>query len=271
MTIFQTEKRTILVSPHRTWWDSFIWPLRPSQSNLSLYEKELFTNHIFGWWIGMCGLFRSTVKIQEQSLSILSICWKRAIDYVPKWKPFLTSEGGVAIIANGEGPHHASDLYWSKRRKAGNGWTHWYESFGHPIDISDIKKMNDEGVAEVARRFKRSLIAWQWKHKNTPTKPFILIRLLKSFDSLSIVGIFDLLFSYPASFYGIQTNIEKQVKNWEFFSVFLFLRIIKSERVFIEKSKNISSLALTAIGLLLEGIFSRLSQVASTIPDLYCT
>ena len=25
-------------------------------------------------------------------------------------------------------------------------------NFGHPIDISDIKKMNDEGVAEVARR-----------------------------------------------------------------------------------------------------------------------
>ena len=57
-TIFQIEKRTT------SWYRltglggiRSIWPLRPSQSNLSLWQKELFTNRIFGWWIRMCGAF----------------------------------------------------------------------------------------------------------------------------------------------------------------------------------------------------------------------
>ncbi len=37
-------------------------------------------------------------------------------------------------------------------------------NFGNPIDISDIKKMNDEGVEEVARRihseFDRLMLKW---------------------------------------------------------------------------------------------------------------
>ena len=77
-------------------------------------------------------------------------------------------------------------------------------NFGHPIDISDIKKMNDEGVAEVARRIQEEFdrLDAEAQAINTPTKPFILIRLLKILliPLVLVVGILTLLFSYLASF-----------------------------------------------------------------------
>ncbi|MFQ9597768.1 MAG: hypothetical protein ACLRZG_08495 [Streptococcus sp.] len=52
--------------------------------------------------------------------------------------------------------------------------------------------------------FKRSLTAWMRRREaiNTPTKPFILIRLLKILliPLVLVVGILTLLFSYLASF-----------------------------------------------------------------------
>ena len=72
------------------------------------------------------------------------------------------------------------------------------------VDISDIKKMNDEGVAEVARRIQEEFdrLDVEAKAINTPTKPFILIRLLKILliPLVLVVGILTLLFSYLASF-----------------------------------------------------------------------
>ena len=59
-------------------------------------------------------------------------------------------------------------------------------NFGHPIDISDIKKMNDEGVAEVARRIQEEFdrLDAEAQAINTPTKPFILNSFVKNpFDS----------------------------------------------------------------------------------------
>ncbi|MBS5355459.1 MAG: 1-acyl-sn-glycerol-3-phosphate acyltransferase, partial [Streptococcus parasanguinis] len=77
-------------------------------------------------------------------------------------------------------------------------------NFGNPIDISDIKKMNDEGVAEVARRVQEEFdrLDVEAQSINTPTKPFILIRLLKILliPVVLVVGILTLLFSYLASF-----------------------------------------------------------------------
>ena len=77
-------------------------------------------------------------------------------------------KGGVAIIAKmAEGPYHASDLYWSRDLKGLATGERIDMNFGHPIDISDIKKMNDEGVAKLPPYPGRSLTAWMRKHKRS--------------------------------------------------------------------------------------------------------
>ena len=64
--------------------------------------------------------------------------------------------------------------------------------------------MNDEGVAEVARRIQEEFdrLDAEAQAINTPTKPFILIRLLKILliPLVLVVAILTLLFSYLASF-----------------------------------------------------------------------
>ena len=64
--------------------------------------------------------------------------------------------------------------------------------------------MNDEGVAEVARRIQEEFdrLDAEAQAINTPTKPFYLDSFVKNpFDSLVlVVGILTLLFSYLASF-----------------------------------------------------------------------
>ena len=78
--------------------------------------------------------------------------------------------------------------------------------------------MNDEGVAEVARRIQEEFdrLDAEAQAINTPTKPFILIRLLKILliPLVLVVGILTLLFSYLAKLcMGSRTNIGKISKN----------------------------------------------------------
>ena len=47
-------------------------------------------------------------------------------------------------------------------------------NFGHPLIFRILKKMNDEGVAEVARRIQESLIAWMRKHKRSTPQQNLL-------------------------------------------------------------------------------------------------
>ncbi len=49
------DENYILVAPHRTWWDPvyMAFATKPKQFT-SLWQKELFTNRIFGWWIRIC-------------------------------------------------------------------------------------------------------------------------------------------------------------------------------------------------------------------------
>ena len=92
--------------------------------------------------------------------------------------------------------------------------------------------MNDEGWQRLLAVSKRSLIAWMRKHKrSTPTKPFILIRLLKILliPLVLVVGILTLLFSYLASFVWDPDKHRKTSKKLRVFSVFYFTNN-KSER-----------------------------------------
>ena len=81
-----------------------------------------------------------------------------------------------------------------------NGW----HELWHPIDISDIAKMNDEGVEEVARRIQAEFdrLDAESQALRNDRKPFIFIRLLKFLllPFVLVVALLTLLFSYIASF-----------------------------------------------------------------------
>ena len=127
---------------------------------------------------------------------------------------------------------------------------------------------------------RRSLTVWMRKRKtiNTPTKPFILIRLLKTpFDSscLSHGRRSLLLVTWPA-LYGIGQTSKKQVKKTEsFLSFFYFFDNNKSERGgflmedIIEKIKEYKLFFSTPqLSDFTWSVLSSTSVGTSTIPDL---
>lgn len=157
--ILSEEENYILVSPHRTWWDPvyMAYAARPKQF-IFMAKKELFENRMFNWWIRMCGAFpidranpgqeaiRYPVNMLKKS--------NRSLVMFPSGSRHSTDvKGGVAVIAkmakvkimpaSYRGPMSLKGLFAGERVDM---------NFGDPIDISDIKRMNDEGIAEVARR-----------------------------------------------------------------------------------------------------------------------
>ena len=76
--------------------------------------------------------------------------------------------------------------------------------FGQPIDISDIKKMNDEGVEEVARRIqvefdRLDVEVAALQVKKNPNISLLLPRLIALLLSI-VVGLLTFAFSFIASF-----------------------------------------------------------------------
>ena len=76
--------------------------------------------------------------------------------------------------------------------------------FGQPIDISDIKKMNDEGLEEVARRIQTEFDRLDaevaaLEVKKSPNILLLLPRLIALLLSL-VVGLLTFVFSFIASF-----------------------------------------------------------------------
>ena len=183
----------ILVSPHRTWWDPvyMAFATKPKQF-IFMAKKELFTNRIFGWWIRMCGAFpidreNPGAEAIKYPVNMLKKSNRSLIMFPSGSRHSQDVKGGVAIIAKMAKVRIMPVTYTGPRDLKGLATGERIDmNFGHPIDISDIKKMNDEGVAEVARRIQEEFdrLDAEAQAINTPTKPFILIRLLKSpFDS----------------------------------------------------------------------------------------
>ena len=147
-------------------------------------KKELFTNRIFGWWIRMCGAFpidreNPGAEAIKYPVNMLKKSNRSLIMFPSGSRHSQDVKGGVAIIAKMAKVRIMPVTYTGPRDLKGLATGERIDmNFGHPIDISDIKKMND------------------------PTKPFILIRLLKILliPLVLVVGILTLLFSYLASF-----------------------------------------------------------------------
>ena len=77
-------------------------------------------------------------------------------------------------------------------------------NFGNPIDISDIKKINDEGIEMVANRIQAEFHrldeeSKQWHNDKKPNPLWWFIRL-PTMTLAMILGILTIIFSFIASF-----------------------------------------------------------------------
>ncbi|EGE53815.1 lysophospholipid acyltransferase family protein [Streptococcus parauberis] len=209
--ILPADENYILVAPHRTFWDPvyMAFAARPKQF-IFMAKKELFTNRLFAWWIKMCGAFPidrehpghdairypvNVLKKKDKSLVMFPSGSRHSKDV----------KGGVAVIAKMAkvrimpaayaGPLTVKGLLNSERVDM---------NFGNPIDISDIKRMNDEGIAEVAQRiqaeFDRMDVEMVPYQPGKSLNPLTYLYRIPLALVLIIVLLLTMIFSYIASF-----------------------------------------------------------------------
>lgn len=149
----------ILVAPHRTWWEPILFALAASPMEfMFMAKKELFKNPFFAWWIKKCGAFpvdreNPGREVIQYPVKMLKKSDKSLIMFPTGSRHSSELKGGVTIIAKMakvrivpavyQGPLSMKGIF--KREKV-------QLNFGEPIDISDIKKANAEGIEEVNRR-----------------------------------------------------------------------------------------------------------------------
>lgn len=209
--ILSEDENYILVAPHRTFWDPvyMAFAARPKKF-IFMAKKELFSNRMFGWWIRMCGAFPidrdnpgqealrypiNTLKKGDRSLVMFPSGSRHSTDV----------KGGVAVIAKMakvkimpaayQGPLKFSDFLKGERVDM---------NFGNAIDISDIKKMNDEGIAEVANRIQSEfdrLDAENASYSNGKrVNPLTYLVRIPAGVIAFVLVLLTVIFSYLASF-----------------------------------------------------------------------
>ena len=161
--VLPKDENYILVAPHRTWWDPLYLAVaaRPKQFAF-MAKEELFKNPIFGFVLRKSNAFPvkrekpgpSTLKIPVKALknSDLSL-----IMFPSGTRHSTAMKGGMAVIARMakvrivpsvyQGPVTLKDLFKRKRVTV---------RFGEPIDISDIKKLDEAGLQEVENRLQQA-------------------------------------------------------------------------------------------------------------------
>lgn len=153
----------ILIAPHRTWWEPLYLAVGGSPKKFSfMAKKELFKNPILRFILTHANAFPvdrehpgpSAIKTPVKLLKNTSLS---LIMFPSGTRHSSELKGGVALIAKMakvpivpavyQGPLTLKDLF--KRRRI-------TVRFGEPIDISDIAKIDKEGIAEVERRMQHA-------------------------------------------------------------------------------------------------------------------
>ncbi|MEX2783673.1 lysophospholipid acyltransferase family protein [Streptococcus sp. H49] len=209
--ILDQKENYILVAPHRTWWDPvyLAFATKPKQF-IFMAKKELFTNRIFGWWIRMCGAFpidrenpgqeaiKYPVKVLKNS--------DRSLIMFPSGSRHSTDvKGGVAVIAKMAKVKIQPAVYGGPRSFKGLLRGEPIDiNFGQAIDISDIKRMNDTGIEEVAERIQTSFSSLDAENadcgRTKKLNPLTYIFRIPLGLLALILVLLTLLFSYLASF-----------------------------------------------------------------------
>jgi 1-acyl-sn-glycerol-3-phosphate acyltransferase len=153
------DENYILVAPHRTWWEPLYLAVAAAPKQFSFMAKEeLFKNPVLSYILKHANAFPvnrdkpgpSAIKTPVKLLKSTELS---LIMFPSGTRHSSELKGGMALIAKMsktkivpsvyQGPLTLGDLFKRKRVVV---------RFGDPIDISDIKKMDKEGLAEVERR-----------------------------------------------------------------------------------------------------------------------
>lgn len=156
----------ILVAPHRMALEPvyFAFATRPKQF-IFMAKKELFKHRFLGWWIKVCGAFpvdreNPSPKTLKYAVKMLKDSDKSLIMFPSGSRHSDQMKGGVAVIGLlskvplvpvvYQGPMNFKSLFRRQKVKL---------NFGQPITLEDIKKADDDGIAEVNRRMEAAFSA----------------------------------------------------------------------------------------------------------------
>lgn len=157
------DENYVLVGPHRTWFEPVFFAVGawPKQFGF-MAKKELFKNPILRYILVKCNAFPvdrdnpgpSVIKtpvrmLKNTDLSIMIFPSGSRYEEDLKGGAAMISKMGKAKIVPAvyQGPLTFWGL-WTKRRVT--------IGYGEPIDISDIKKLNKEGLQEVEDRMQQA-------------------------------------------------------------------------------------------------------------------
>lgn len=162
----EQKENYILVAPHRMAWEPvyFAFATRPKQF-IFMAKKELFKNPFGAWWIRHCGAFpidreNPDPKALKYAVKMLKESDKSLIMFPSGSRHSEALKGGVAVIGKlakvrlvpvvYQGPTDIKDIFKRQRIDV---------NFGEPIDISDVKKANAQGIEEINQRMEKAFAA----------------------------------------------------------------------------------------------------------------
>lgn len=153
------DENYILVAPHRTWWDPLYMAVAARPKKFAFMAKEeLFKNAFLRFILKNANAFSVNRKNPGPSaiktpVKILKETDLSLIMFPSGTRHSKALKGGMAMISKMakvrvvpcvyQGPLTLKDLF--KRKKV-------VMRFGEPIDLSDIKKLNAEGLQVVEQR-----------------------------------------------------------------------------------------------------------------------
>lgn len=211
------ETNYVLAAPHKTLWDPvyLAFAARPKRF-IIMAKQELFKNRILGWWIRMCGAFPVDRENPGQEVLKYPVRMLRKSDFSLMLFPSGTRhsselKGGVAVIAKTAKVPIVPAFYQGPTTIGGllKGQPVTIR-IGDSLDISDIKRLNSEGLAEVSTRLQASFdqleAEIQPQERSLLTWLLLPIRLVVLLFVLVLI-LLTVLFSWIASFV-YQPNID---------------------------------------------------------------
>lgn len=211
------ETNYVLAAPHKTLWDPvyLAFAARPKRF-IIMAKQELFKNRILGWWIRMCGAFPVDRENPGQEVLKYPVRMLRKSDFSLMLFPSGTRhssklKGGVAVIAKTAKVPIVPAFYQGPTTIGGllKGQPVTIR-IGDSLDISDIKRLNSEGLAEVSARLQASFdqleAEIQPQGRSLLTWLLLPIRLVVLLFVLVLI-LLTVLFSWIASFV-YQPNID---------------------------------------------------------------
>lgn len=221
--ILPAEENYVYVAPHRTLWDPvFMAHATRPKSFVVMAKKQLFKYRLVRWWISVCGAYpidrdNPSPEAIRYPVNALKKSDKSLLMFPSGSRYSQDVKGGVAVIAKMAkvkiqptvyvGPMDIKGLFKRERIDM---------NFGHPIDISDIKRMDDAGIEEVARRIQAAFDQLDAEmvpvHDNKKPNPLLWLIWLPAIPVALVMAILTALFGYIASFFW---NPLKDVKTAE--------------------------------------------------------